>query len=111
MVKIKDNDYYLGLILSDLKFVIDQTAGKDENEIAGNLLLLDSIMFRIIQISENANHLSDEFKSKFGDIPWISIKGMRNKIVHNYGEVRLKIVYDTIINGIPDMYQKFSNKI
>lgn len=30
-------------------------------------------------------------------------KGMRNKIVHDYGVVSMTIVYDTVINHIPKM--------
>ena len=110
MVKNKDDDYFLDLIIKDLKFVIDQTNGKTEEEIENNALLSDSIMFRIIQISENVNHLSDEFKKVHSNIPWVAVKGMRNRIVHNYGEVRMRIVYDTVINGIPDMYQELLKK-
>ena len=50
----------------------------------------DSIMFRIIQIAENNNKLSDDFKNRFKNVPWLAIKGMRNKIVHNYGVVDSK---------------------
>lgn len=41
-------------------------------------------------------------------IPWTAIKGMRNRIVHNYGYVDLSIVYDTVTHGIPDMYRMLS---
>jgi len=36
----------------------------------------------------------------------MAIKGMRNKIVHNYGVVNMSIVYDTVTRGIPEMYRK-----
>ena len=38
------------------------------------------------------------------DIPWAAIRGMRNRIVHNYGVVSMTVVYDTVINHIPKMY-------
>lgn len=87
-------------------FIIEHTKGKTKIEIENNDLLIDSIMFRIIQISENNNHLSDEFKNKHNEIPWIAIKGMRNRIVHDYGVVNMTIVYDTVKRGIPEMYEK-----
>ena len=67
-------------------------------------------MFRIIQISENNDKLSDEFKKQNNNVPWLAIKGMRNRIVHAYGNVDLSIVYDTVKNGIPEMYEEL-NKI
>lgn len=109
MDNIKNDKYYLEKIKSDLKFVIDHTKGKTKEEIEKNDLLIDSIMFRIIQISENNEKLSDKFKSDHKDIPWLAIKGMRNRIVHDYGYVDLTIVYDTVIHGIPEMFDKIES--
>ena len=109
MDNVKDDLYYLEKIRTDLKFVIDHTKGKTKDEIEADELLIDSIMFRIIQISENNGKLTDEFKAKHSDVPWVAVKGMRNRIVHNYGHVDLTIVYDTVINGMPEMYERLSS--
>ena len=102
----KGDRYYLEKIISDLEFMIDHTKGKTKEEIESDELLIDSIMFRIIQISENNSRLFDQFKEAHRDVPWLAVKGMRNRIVHDYGYVDLTVVYDTVINGIPDMYEK-----
>lgn len=109
MDNIKDNQYYLDRIKTDLEFVIAHTQGKTKEEIEADELLIDSIMFRIIQIAENNSRLTDQFKAEHSEVPWIAIKGMRNKIVHDYGYVDLTIVYDTVIYGIPDMYEKLKS--
>jgi uncharacterized protein with HEPN domain len=109
MDNIKDNQYYLDRIKTDLEFVIAHTRGKTKEEIEADELLIDSIMFRIIQIAENNSRLTDQFKAEHSEVPWIAIKGMRNKIVHDYGYVDLTIVYDTVIHGIPDMYEKLKS--
>ena len=109
MDNIKDNQYYLDRIKTDLQFVIAHTQGKTKEEIEADELLIDSIMFRIIQIAENNSRLTDQFKAEHSEVPWIAIKGMRNKIVHDYGYVDLTIVYDTVIHGIPNMYEKLKS--
>ena len=109
MDNIKGNQYYLDRIKTDLEFVIAHTRGKTKEEIEADELLIDSIMFRIIQIAENNSRLTDQFKAEHSEVPWIAIKGMRNKIVHDYGYVDLTIVYDTVIHGIPDMYEKLKS--
>ena len=106
MDNIKNDKYYLEKIISDLEFIIEHTKGKTKNEIENNDLLVDSIMFRIIQIAENNSRLSEEFKKEYNEIPWVAIKGMRNKIVHNYGVVNMVIIYDTVTRWIPEMYEK-----
>lgn len=92
-----------------MRFIIEHTKGKTKDEIENNDLLVDSIMFRIIQIAENNSRLSDEFKKEYSEIPWFAIKGMRNKIVHNYGVVNMVIVYDTVMRWIPEMYEKLKS--
>ena len=85
MDNVKHDRYFLEKIITDLGFISENTKGKTKDEIEANALLVDSIMFRIIQIAENNSRLSDDFKSKYSEIPWLAIKGMRNKIVHDYG--------------------------
>lgn len=109
MDNLKNDLYFLEKIKQDLQFVVDNTSGLSQTEFNDNQLLIDSVMFRIIQIAENTSKLSDGFKRKYSDVPWVAIKGMRNKIVHNYGAVNLIIVYDTVINGIPSMLQSLKN--
>ena len=58
-------------------------------------------MFRLIQVSENSLKLSDDFKNEFNEIPWVAVKGLRNRIVHDYGNVDYSIILDTIRNEIP----------
>ena len=105
MDNIKNDKYYLEKIISDLGFIVEHTKGKTKEEIENNELLVDSIMFRIIQIAENNSRLSEDFKNEYSEIPWLAIKGMRNKIVHDYGVVNMVIVYDTVTRWIPQMYE------
>ena len=109
MDNTKNNQYYVDKILTDLKFVIDHTQGKTQQQIEGDDLLVDSIMFRVIQIAENSMKLDEEFQKKNSHIPWRAIRGMRNMIVHNYGAVDLAIVYDTVANSIPELYRMLSS--
>ena len=53
-------------------------------------------MFRIIQISENNKKLSSDFKYRNSNVPWAAINGMRNIIVHDYGNVSIEIIFDTV---------------
>lgn len=105
MDNLKDNQYYVNKILADLKFVIEHTQDKTQQEIERNELLLDSILFRVIQISENSMKLKEDFQKQYSFIPWKAIRGMRNMIVHNYGAVDLSIVYDTVKYSIPELYK------
>ncbi|MBR4781617.1 MAG: DUF86 domain-containing protein [Lachnospiraceae bacterium] len=102
----KKNDHYYALkIHDDLTFIVKHTQNIDEEELANNELLLDSMMFRLIQISENAKKLSDVYKENHPSIPWIAIYGLRNRIVHDYGNVDIGIIYTTLITDIPNLLE------
>lgn len=59
----------------------------------------------IIQIGELANRLSDETKENSQNIPWRAIKGMRNLHAHDYENVDLEIVWNTLLEDIPMLRQ------
>ena len=67
----KDNRYYIKKIVTDLAFVLDHTEGLTQDELENNEILVDSVMFRLIQISENSDKLTDDFKTHFASIPWL----------------------------------------
>ncbi|MBR5800181.1 MAG: DUF86 domain-containing protein [Lachnospiraceae bacterium] len=108
MDNIKNDDYYIQKIRKDLEFVVMHMKNVEEEELSKNEILLDSMLFRMIQISENAKKLSEEYKRKRENIPWIALYGLRNRIVHDYGSVDLKIVYETLKNDIPDLLKLIS---
>ena len=72
-------------------------------ELKNNEILVDSVMFRLIQVSENSDKLTEDFKLYYSTIPWRAMKGMRNRIVHEYGKVDMSVVYDTVKNDIPEL--------
>lgn len=101
----KDSSYYIKKIVTDLAFILEHTKNMTQDELEDNEILIDSVMFRLIQVSENSDKLTDEFKAHYKTIPWRAMKGMRNKIVHEYGNVDLAVVYDTIVNDIPELLE------
>lgn len=101
----KDNSYYIKKIVKDLAFILEHTKGLTRKELEENEILIDSVMFRLIQVSENSDKLTDEFKAYNKTVPWRAMKGMRNRIVHEYGNVDLTVVYDTVVNDIPALLE------
>lgn len=111
MDNIKNDNYYLKKIKADLEYLIEISKDLSKEEFEKSPLHQDSIMFRMIQISENAERLSKEFKNRYSEIGWQMMKGMRNRIVHEYGGVDLKIVYDAVKQDIPSFYETIKNLV
>lgn len=105
MDNVKNDNYYIQKIKQDLEFISKHMKNVDIEELNANEVLLDSMLFRMIQISENARKLTDEFKRTRGNIPWNALYGLRNRIVHDYGNVDLNIVFETLKIDIPDLLE------
>ena len=103
MDNTKNDSYYVEKMKTDLKFIIEHMKNVDLEALSENEVLLDSMLFRTIQLSENAKKLSDEYKQKREQIPWNAVYGLRNRIVHDYGNVDLNVVFETLKNDIPEL--------
>ena len=65
-------------------------------------VLQRAVAFNILQIGELVGKLSDELRaSTIQEINWPAIRGMRNVVVHDYGNVALDIVWDAAVNDLP----------
>ncbi|MBQ6375329.1 DUF86 domain-containing protein [Candidatus Saccharibacteria bacterium] len=61
----------------------------------------DVCAFRVMQIGELVNSLSDNFKSLHHEMPWHQIVAFRNIVSHDYGKVDHAIMWTTITEDIP----------
>jgi uncharacterized protein with HEPN domain len=61
----------------------------------------DAVIRNFEVIGEAANRLPDEFKLKYHKIEWARIKGFRNRVVHDYFGIDLKIVWTIIEVYLP----------
>ena len=52
-------------------------------------------------IGEAANYITEETKSKFSNIQWRQIIGLRHILVHEYFGIDSKLIWQIITNDIP----------
>ena len=48
----------------------------------------------------------DEYKKERSSIPWHQLYGLRNRIVHDYEGVNLKLVWQIIRDDLPSLQLK-----
>lgn len=63
----------------------------------------NAIAMCILQIGELSGKLSDEFKESYNKMPWRDIIAMRNRAAHTYESVDMEIIWNTVINKIPEL--------
>jgi uncharacterized protein with HEPN domain len=59
-------------------------------------------LVRILEIiGEAAKRLPDAVRQRYSDIPWRSMAGMRDRVIHGYDRVDLQVVWDVVKQDIP----------
>jgi uncharacterized protein with HEPN domain len=82
------------------------------DEFTDSQLIVDAVVFNLAQIGElSKNKISSSLKQEYKDIPWFDIYGFRNRIIHDYDQIIMSIVYDTIIEDLPPLLEQLKNLI
>jgi len=92
----KDDSYYIEKVIANIDIINSYLTDKTYDQFLLDTLLIDAVMFRLVQMVENINHISLGFKERHPSIPWGKIAGFRNGIVHEYGKTDYRIVYEII---------------
>ncbi|MBC8336238.1 MAG: DUF86 domain-containing protein [Anaerolineales bacterium] len=71
----------------------------------------DAILYNLIVIGEAANQISEAFQEKFHKIPWASMIGTRNIIVHGYDQVKLQIVWEILQRDLTQLKSEITKVI
>jgi uncharacterized protein with HEPN domain len=62
-----------------------------------------AVIHQLLVIGEAAKRLSPEFRAKHRQLPWKMIAGMRDKLVHEYDDVDLDEVWNTLSSDVPQV--------
>ena len=65
-----------------------------------------SVMKNVEIVGEAAYMLSKAFKKTHPSTPWKIVQGMRHVLVHDYATIDDKELYNTAVNGIPELRQQ-----
>lgn len=88
-------------------------SGKTKDDFKNDIMMQDAVNMRLIVIGESVNHIQKNFSElikRHDEIPWHLIRGMRNKIAHDYFNIDPSQVWETAKNDIQEL-KKFINQI
>ncbi len=68
-----------------------------------------AVIMSLIIMGEAVTKLMDrhaEFTQAHEQVPWRSMRGMRNRIAHGYFDINLDVVWDTVQTALPDLLEQ-----
>ena len=78
-------------------FVEGMTYEQFEDDLRANFAVTRALEI----VGEATKRLPTSFREQYPDIPWKDMAGMRDKIIHGYDNVNLRIVWDVVKQDIP----------
>ena len=80
----------------------------DENEeFEENYAIQDAVLRRLQVLAEAAKRIDESVKSANPQIPWNKINGLRNAIIHDYDEIDMKAIWETVTIDLPKTKMDF----
>lgn len=75
----------------------------DYNSFVEDGKLVDACVFNLSQIGELCHAADDDYIREHPEVPWHEMYGLRNRIVHDYEGVNLRLVWEIISRDIPEL--------
>lgn len=99
------NDIVISKMLVYIEKVLNYVAGMAYSEFEKKDMVVEACVFNLSQLGELANKVDSEFQQMHSNVPWRQIYGLRNRIVHDYEGVNLKLVWEIIADDLPELKQ------
>ena len=100
------------IILSKIKIYAEQAMqfkeGMTFEEFSVDPKTISACVFNLSQIGELTTRLDSGFIEANCQIPWYKMRGMRNRIVHDYEGIQLNIVWDVLVDFLPELIENIN---
>ncbi|MEM3613862.1 MAG: DUF86 domain-containing protein [Nitrososphaerales archaeon] len=108
---MRKRDYrdYLKDIIDSINDIEDFTKNMNFEEFAKDKKTINAVVRGIEVIGEAAKHIPRSIRDKYPSIPWKKMAGMRDKMIHEYFGVDIKILWKTIKKDIPQLKPLIQN--
>ncbi len=105
---MKNDKVYVDQILDSIKKIELFVNGVDREKFVTNSLVQSGVIMQLTLIGEVSKKISNDLIGKM-DLPWKGISGFRDKAIHDYFDINLDVVWNTIIIDLPPLKEKLQN--
>jgi len=102
---------YFDHILIEINYILDYSKDLSYDEFINDETLKRSFSRSIEIIGEAIKKIPEDIRLKHREIEWRALSGMRDKLIHKYFGVDYELLWDVVINKIPDLKPKIEKII
>ena len=96
----RDDAYILDIVLN-ARAAIEHVGSLTEEQFVEDANVHEATMYRLMLLGEAANKVSQEWQAAHSDVPWHRMIGLRNRLIHDYRETRLDLVWRIVREDLP----------
>ena len=99
----RDYRLYLEDIIESSDKVQRYIKGLEYEKFASDEMVMDAVVRNLEVIGEAAKNIPPAVKKKHPEIEWKKVVGLRDIIAHGYFGVNTRIIWDIVINKVPEV--------
>lgn len=99
----EDDNIRLHHILDSAREAVAFVKGHKRADLDSDRKLNLSLVRLLEVIGEAARGISVEFRQEHPDLPWKSMIGMRDRLIHGYFDINLEVVWKTVTEDLPPL--------
>lgn len=97
---MKDDRIYIDHILECVEWITQYT-GEGRDAFFSDRKTQSATLRELQTLAESTRRLSNELREAHPEVPWESISGFRNVLVHDYLGIRLERIWEIIQRDLP----------
>ncbi len=100
---------YLGHLQQAAADACSFVEGMDKDDFLADRRTQQAVIMSLIVIGEAATKVMDSsagFTQAHAEIPWRSMRNMRNRMAHGYFDINLDVVWETVQEWLPELLKQ-----
>ena len=105
----RNTKLYLEDIISSCTKILDYTQGLNFEEFVADARTFDAVILNLLIIGEAVKNVSQDMRSKYPQVEWRKIAGLRDILAHTYFQVEDEIIWDVVQSKIQVLKQQIQD--
>ena len=105
----KDPKVFIGHIIESIELIEQYAKKLTTNTFKKDIAMQDAIIRRLEIIGEAVKNIPTSFKTKYPEIPWKQMAGMRDILIHEYFDVDIALTWSVVKLKLPSLKPQLQN--
>ena len=99
------NEVIIQKLLGYTEKILEYCRNFTYSDFCENTMAVEACVFNLSQMGELANKADAAYTASHPEIPWRDLYGLRNRIVHDYDGVNLRLIWEIISEDLEPLRQ------